>query len=167
MKDAEPTSTQLSIIHFLRPPPERERRKTKQHPESNAVVSLIISLCARESLVWLIHRGVHNRQFIRKCSKATPPHHRRHRFMCYITLITPLSRGWRKLDSVLVPGCPHQAAPLLGLKGSAGGSQTAGVATVTTSRTKWAACLMFTQLFFFFFPNEKTYKCLFSPPKLL
>lgn len=123
--------------------------------------------------MWLIHRGVHNRQFIRKCSKATPPPpHRRHRFMCYITLITPLSRGWRKLDSVLVPGCPHQAAPLLGLKGSAGGSQTAGDATVTTSRTKWAACLMFTQLSFVcFFQMRKhtnvSFRSYFTPKAAL
>lgn len=106
-------------------------------------------------------------QFIRKCSKATPTPHPRHWFMCYITLITPLPRGWRKLDSVLVPGCPHQAAPLLGLKGSVGGSQTAGVVTITTSHTKWAACLMFTQLFLF--PNDKDIQMsqsgVISPPK--
>lgn len=34
-------------------------------------------------------------------------------FMCYITLITPLSCGWYRLDSILVPGCPAPAAPVL------------------------------------------------------
>ena len=50
-----------------------------------------------------------------------PPHP--HWFMCYITLITPLSRGWWKLDSILVPGCPTQAVSVFGLKSSGGGSQ--------------------------------------------
>lgn len=30
--------------------------------------------------------------------------------MCYITLITPLSRGWWEVSGAGVPGCPRQAA---------------------------------------------------------
>lgn len=70
-------------------------------------------------------------------SLGVPPPHPC--FMCYITLITPLSRGGRFM--VLV-------ARLTTLGRSAGGSDAAGGVVITTSHTSWEGSLMINQLCF-------------------
>lgn len=102
VEESKAEDTKPSISHSL-------WEGTQKHPES--VVLLIISLYVCESSVCLIQQ--HLQQAVYQAAfKGTPPH----RFMCNIALITPQSRGWRKLDSTVVPGRPQQAAPLLGWK---------------------------------------------------
>lgn len=78
------------------------------------------------------HRDTHHRWFIR----CAPPHPC---FMCYITLITPVSLSGRFTELV---------ARLTTLGCSAGGSDAAGGVVITSSHTSWEGSLMTHQLCF-------------------
>lgn len=60
-------------------------------------------------------------------------------FMCYITLITPLSQGWREVSGAGVP-----AWSKLGC--SAGRHEAAGAAVITTGHARWEGSLKTKQL---------------------
>lgn len=107
LEDTEPNCLYTTSYHSLLVATceEEEQNKTA----SWAQYCSFIPLSACEPLVWLRHSGIMTGSLFGNVQRP-------HCFMCYITLITPPSRGWRKLDSVLVPGCSHRAASLLGWK---------------------------------------------------